>query len=91
MSLRRFKRLQSCSIKLSDKEVCILTTCSNTDNDIFNNTKTFKTTIENSNHNNSVSENPAIPHNQINLSQQIELDIIDTTDRYITIKQLYYL
>jgi len=56
----------------------ILTTCSNTDNDIFNNTKTFKTTIENSDYNNSVSENPAIPHNQINLSQQIGWT--DTTD-----------
>ncbi|KAF0701853.1 Uncharacterized protein FWK35_00035308, partial [Aphis craccivora] len=80
MSLRHFKRLQSCATKISDKEVCILTTCSNTDNDVFNNTKTIKTTIENSDYKNSVSENPAIPNNQINLSQQIGLDIIDTID-----------
>jgi len=50
MSLRHFKRLNCTtatnSTKTSDKEVRIITTCSNTDNDILNNMKTSETAVE---------------------------------------------
>lgn len=75
MSLRHFKRLNCAtatnSTKISDKEVRIITTSSNTDNDILNNMKISETAVENCSYNNFVSDNPVpdnpIPHDQTNL------------------------
>jgi len=89
MSLRHFKRLNCAtatnSTKTSDKEVRIITTCSNTNNDIIEqydilkNMKTSETAIENCSYNNYVSDNP-IPHDEINLPQGIGLELDTITD-----------
>jgi len=90
MSLRHFKRLNCStstainSTNTSDKEVCIITTGSNTDNDILNNMKTSETAVENCCYNNFVSDNPVpdnpIPYDQTNLPQKIGLEIDTITD-----------
>lgn len=86
MSLRHFKRLQLCATKTSDdtqdKEVCT-TTCSNPDNDIPNNMQTFKTTFENFRSNNLIIETPAMPHDQINFSPEIGLEL-ETNDTLVS-------
>jgi len=88
MSLRHFKRLNCAtatnSTKTSDKEVRIITTCSNTNdiieqNDILNNMKTSETAVENCSYNNFVSDNPIL-RDETNLPEEIGLELDTITD-----------